>query len=459
MFVKITLVMAWPKLLKNLHYEDNNMIYEIADECVREVEKYTDQWEIYIDNSELIEVESKLDILNFAKEEIEKGVGIRVIKDNKIGFAYTSDLDKIPQTAQKALDNSKLNKVDKNYEFASVEKVNEIKGTYDKKFDDLSLDECCEYLENIIGRSKENDCDITSAGFSAAKSEDLILNSNGVSIYDKSTGFSGGLSVTIEKDGEIATAYDYNSTRQLDLEYEKLTDDVCKLAKDSLNSKTIETKECDVVLDYYASSGLLSTFIQGFIGENVLRGRSILHDKIDTEITSNNLSIIDNPLLEGAMGTGKADGEGTASKKTTLVENGVLKSFLYDIYTANKAGCESTSNGYRASYLSTPGISPSNLEFKFENEIGLDEIDSGILATSVLGAHTANPISGDFSVEASNAFTIENGEITDSVKKAMISGNIYELMKKCDSLKSEIKQKGSFIIPKIIVHDMNVIGL
>ena len=435
------------------------MIYEIADECVREVEKLTDQWEIYIDNSECIEVESKLDVLNFAKEEIDKGVGIRVIKDNKIGFAYTTDLDKIPQTAQKALDNAKLNKVDKNYEFAKVEKVSDIKGTYDKKYDDLSLDECCEFLENIIARTKENECNITSTGFSAMQSEELILNSNGVSIYDKNTGFSGGLSITIEKDGQIATAYDYKSSRLLDLEYEKLTDDVCKIAKDSLNPKAIETKKCDVVLDYYAASGLLSTFIQGFFGENVLRGRSILKDKIDTEITNTNLSIIDNPLLEGGMGTVKADGEGTASKKTTLVENGVLKSFLYDIYTANKAGCESTSNGYRASYLSTPGISPSNLEFNFENKIGMDEIDSGMITTSVLGAHTANPISGDFSVEASNAFTIENGEITCGIKKAMISGNIFELMKTCEGLKSEIKQKGSYIIPKILVHDLKVIGL
>ena len=76
-----------------------------------------------------------------------------------------------------------------------------------------------------------------------------------------------------------------------------------------------------------------------------------------------------------------------------------------------------------------------------------------------MGAHTANPISGDFSVELNNAFTIENGEIIDGVKKAMISGNIYELMKKCEGVKSEIKQKGSFIIPKIMVHDLKVIGL
>lgn len=435
------------------------MIYETADKCVKEVEKLSDNWEIFIANSETIEVESKNDILSFAKQEIEKGVGIRIIKDNKIGFAYTTDLDKIYETAQKALDNAKLNKLDENYEFAHVEKVTDVKGTYDARYDDLSLDECCKFLENIIERTKDNDCNVISAGFSASKGEELIINSNGVSVYDKGTGFSGGLSVYIEKDGQYAASYDYNSSRHLDLEYEKLTDDACKLVHDSLYPKTIETKNCDVILDYYAASGLLSTFIQGFNSENVLRGRSILHDKINTEITDSNLTIIDNPLLENAMGTSKCDGEGTASKKTTLVEDGVLKSFLYDIYTANKSGCESTSNGYRASYLTTPDVSPSNLELKFKNSIGLDEIDSGIITTNVLGAHTANPISGDFSVELSNAFTVENGEITDGVKKAMISGNIYELMKKCESIESEIKQKGSFIIPKIMLHDLKVIGL
>lgn len=435
------------------------MIYETADNCVREVEKLSDNWEIFIANSETIEVESKNDILNFAKQEVEKGIGIRILKDNKMGFAYTTDLDKIPETAQKALDNAKLNKIDENYEFADVEKVTDVKGTYDKRYDDLSLDECCEFLENIIERTKDNNCNITSTGFSASKAEELIINSNGVSIYDKSTGFSGGLSVYIEKDGQYAATYDYNASRHLDLEYEKLTDDTCKLVHDCLNPKAIETKNCDVILDYYAASGLLSTFIQGFNSENVLRGRSILHDKINTEITDSNLTIIDNPLLENAMGTSICDGEGTASKKTTLVEDGVLKSFLYDIYTANKSGCESTSNGYRSSYLTTPDVSPSNLEFKFKTSIGLDEIDSGIITTNVLGAHTANPISGDFSVELSNAFTVENGEITDGVKKAMISGNIYELMRKCESIKSEIKQKGSFIIPKIMLHDLKVIGL
>ena len=103
-------------------------------------------------------------------------------------------------------------------------------------------------------------------------------------------------------------------------------------------------------------------------------------------------------------------------------------------------------------------ISPSNLEFKFSEMKDLSEIDKGVLTTSVLGAHTANPISGDFSVEASNAFKIENGELTDPINKAMISGNIFEIMKNVEGLNSEIKQYGPFIIPKLLVHGLRVIG-
>ena len=159
------------------------MIHEIADKCVKEVEKLSDVWEIYIANTESIEVESKKDILSFAKEEIDSGVGIRIIKDGKIGFAYTSDLDKIPQTAQKALDNAKLNKVDENYEFANVEKVTDVKGTYDKKYDDLSLDECCEFLENIIERAKENGIRTTTLGKRILRTETAAITLLAVTMF------------------------------------------------------------------------------------------------------------------------------------------------------------------------------------------------------------------------------------------------------------------------------------
>ena len=288
--------------------------------------------------------------------------------------------------------------------------------------------------------------------------QELILNSNGVSIENMETGFGMALSVTIQKEGQIATAYESTSSRFYDLDGEKLANEVCDLAKRSLDTRPVETNDYDVVLDYHAATGLLQTFLNAFDGENVRRGRSILKDKIGREIANPTLSVIDNPLLEKGMYSTKCDGEGSVSKQTDLIKDGVLNSFIYDIYTANKEGVESTSNGYRGSYLTTPMISPSNLEFKFSEMKDLSEIGNGVLTTGVLGAHTANPISGDFSVEASNAFKIENGELTDPINKAMISGNIFEIMKKVEGLNTEIKQYGPFIIPKLLVHDLRVVG-
>ena len=426
------------------------MIYEIAEKAKKEVENNCDAYEIYVDESKLIELDSKQDELDFAKEEIEAGIGIRVIKDNKIGFAFTSNLNKISETAKQSIENTKLNKIDENYSFAEVEKVKDVKKVYDKKFNDLDLNESVELLKSVISQASDSGCEVTESG--------LILNSNGVSIENNGTGFGISLSVTIQKDGEVATAYNSASSRFYDLDGEKLANEVCDLAKSSLNSKPIETDNYNVVLDYYAATGLLQTFITAFDGENVARGRSILKDKIGSEIVNPSLSIIDNPLLEKGMNTTRCDGEGSVSETTELIKDGVLNSFIYDIYTANKEGVKTTSNGYRGSYLSTPMISPSNLEFKFDEMKDLSEIKKGVLTTSVLGAHTANPISGDFSVEANNAFKIENGEITEPINKAMISGNIFEIMKQVEGLKSEIKQYGSFILPKLLVHDLRVVG-
>lgn len=434
------------------------MIYEIAEKTKKEIENNCDAFEIYVDESKLIELDSKQDELNFAKEEIETGIGIRVIKDNKIGFAFTSNLDKISETAKQSIENTKLNKVDENYSFAEVEKVNNVKKVYDKKFNDLDLDESVELLKGVISQAMDSGCEVTGSGFSATAGRSLILNSNGVSIENKGTGFGIGLSVTIQKEGEIATAYNSISSRYYDLNGEKLANEVCELAKSSLNTKPVETDNYNVVLDYYAATGLLQTFINAFDGENVRRGRSILKDKVGSEIANPHLSIIDNPLLEKGMNSTKCDGEGSVSKTTELIKEGKLNSFIYDIYTANKEGVKTTSNGYRGSYLTTPMISPSNIEFKFSEMKDLSEIKKGVLTTSVLGAHTANPISGDFSVEANNAFKIENGEITDPINKAMISGNIFEIMKKVEGLTSEIKQYGSFIIPKLLVDDLRVVG-
>lgn len=434
------------------------MIYEIAEDVKKTLKNKCDAYEIYIDETKAIELDSLKDELNFAKEEIELGLGIRVIKDNRQGFAFTSNMDQIKETSLKAVENTKLTKADENYAFAEIEKVNDVKKVYDKKFDDLNVDESVEFLKNAIAVASDDGCEVTGAGFSASGGRSLLVNSNGVSIEDAGTGFGLGLSVIMQEEGKIATAYNSESSRFFDIDGEKIASEVCSLAKSSLDTKPVETGDYSVVLDYYAAVGLLQTFIGAFDGENVSRGRSILKDKVGEKIANPNLTITDNPLMDKGLLSSKCDGEGSVSKKTDLVKDGTLNSFIYDIYTANTEGVKTTSNGMRGSYMSTPMISPSNLEFKFSEMKKLSEIDRGVLTTSVLGAHTANPISGDFSVEASNAFKINNGELSEPINKAMISGNIFELMKTIEGVESEIKQYGQYIIPKLLVHNLRVVG-
>jgi PmbA protein len=112
----------------------------------------------------------------------------------------------------------------------------------------------------------------------------------------------------------------------------------------------------------------------------------------------------------------------------------------------------------RSSFADMPAVGLSNFVLEFDDTLEMGDIKEGILVTDVLGAHTANPISGDFSVEANNAFKIENGEISEPVKKAMLSGNIFDVMKNASSGSKEIRQRGPFVIPRILAPNLRVVG-
>lgn len=435
------------------------MLSEIAEQAQKEISKYTENYEIYIQRTQALELDIQKDNLDFAKEEINLGIGIRVINNNSMGFAFSTDITKIDKAAEEAFQNSKANNTDKNFQFSTTHKIPKIKGLYDKKYDELELKEAIEITDLLIQTAKDNQCQPTSGGFEADKSESFILNSNGVESYSQETAFAASIAVNAEKDGLKSTAYDHEVSRYQQLDINELTHRVCELAKNSIGGVPVETKSMDVALDYHAAVGLLQPFMGALNADNVQRGRSTFANKINQEVTNPNISFYDDATIEKGLGSFNLDGEGTPAQKTTLIEDGTLKGFIYDIYTSNKDESEqkSTGNGMR-SFASTPTVSTSNTVMKFKKSGDLSQITKGIYVNDVLGAHTANPISGDFSVEANNAFIIENGELKKPVKKAMLSGNIFECLKEAESFTKESKQFGSFILPKIIFKNIKVIG-
>ncbi|EKQ55736.1 MAG: putative Zn-dependent protease-like protein [Methanobacterium sp. Maddingley MBC34] len=434
------------------------MMNDLANHALDHAIKGADQAEIYVGITDSVDATIQNDQVDFAKEAYSLGMGIRVICDNKMGFAYTTQTEKITETVARAISNAQANQVDENFAFASKSDYPTVKGVFDKKISTLELEDTIELGKTMIDTVLENKCQPTSGGVSADCSKTLIINSDGVKCEDISTYFSGFIAVNVPDGEGVSTASESDSSRKLDIDPEKVASRACEVALNSRGGKTIETGDMKVLMDHHAAAGLLSTFSQAINGDNVQRGRSIYVDKINTEVLSPSLNIYDDGTIKGGLYSSHGDGEGTPSQKTTIIENGVLKNFLYDIHTAKKGNVDSTGNGMRASFNDMPAVSLSNFILDFKDFEELSEIKEGLLVTDVLGAHTANPISGDFSVEAMNAFKIEKGELAHPVKNAMLSGNIFSILKDSKAASEKTRQLGPFIVPPITVSSLRVVG-
>jgi len=434
------------------------MMDEIAQETLEIALKYVNEAEIYLEREEKVDVDIQNDQVDFAKEVSSYGVGIRIILDNKMGFAYTTDLTKIEQTIKNAVFNAKFNIMDENFVFATKSTYPIVKDIYDTKIRDLDVEDTVTFAKTMIQTSLNEKCQPTSGGVSAGSINTVIANSDGVLSKDSSTFFSGFISVNIPDGAGVSTANESDSSRYLDINAETIAQNACEVARDSRNGKTVETGDMEIVLDYNAAAALVYTFANALNADNVQRGRSVYADKIGDEVLSSSLNVYDDGTLKKGLNSAQSDGEGVPSQKTTLVQNGVLKNFIYDLYTSRKGKVQSTGNGSRSSFADMPSVGFSNLILDFEELNEVSDVNRGLIVKDLLGAHTANPISGDFSVETMNAFYIKEGEIAYPVKKAMLSGNVFNALKNAKASSMKTRQIGPFILPKIIVSKLRVVG-
>ncbi len=434
------------------------MMHDVANQTLDLALKYTDQAEIYVEKEEGVDVDIKNDKVDFAKEAFTFGIGVRVIVDDKMGFSYTSNLDKLKETVESAVFNAKSNVTDKNFVFAEKAKYPTVKNIFDPKIEYIELDEIINFGKIMVSTVLDEKCEPTSGAFSTGYRKFIIANSEGVVSSDVSSMFSGYMSVNVDDGEAISTASESDTSRYLDIDPEEIALKACKIAKDSVGGKPVETGDTPVILDYHAASGLIATFSSALNADNVQRGRSVFADKVGKEVVSTSMSAYDDGTLEGGLNSAISDGEGVPSQKTPLIEDGILKNFLHDTYTAKKGGVEPTGNGMRSSYADMPAASLTNLILEFDDINEISNIKDGVFITDVLGAHTANPISGDFSVEAMNAFKIENGEISYPIKKAMLSGNIFQAMGAASAASTKKRKIGPFVIPAILIENLRVVG-
>ena len=192
----------------------------------------------------------------------------------------------------------------------------------------------------------------------------------------------------------------------------------------------------------------------GFDGKNVFLGASPLAGKLGEKIADERLSITDNPLVDYATNSGKYDGEGVPHQITPLIEDGVVRNFLYDLDTAGRAGTKSTGNGV--------GCNPTNVVIKEGNtpyEEMVKNTREGLLVHSVMGLGQGNPISGEFSVNVQLGYKIENGEIVGRVKDVMLAGNTYDAIRNITAIGDEAEWVyGSLLTPPVQIGSLSVVA-
>ena len=393
------------------------------------------------------------------------GIGVRVLRDGRVGFASCNNHEEFfEKTVENAVSASRIGELVPGF----PEKVSEYpdpSGCFDRRvleFTDLELIRHVEeMLETLIS------CKVrpTYAGMSVGSAFQEIANTNGILVSEKDTEASAGSYVSIG----TSIGWWSKAARALSgIDVTSIAERTARMALESNDAEKIVSGKMPVILKPHCLSGedggglLENTFVPSINGDRVVRGNSRFSpESIGKTVVSKSLDIIDDGTIDGGLGSGRSDGEGVPTGKTIICSGGILNSFLHDHASAFKMGLEkSTGNGFR-SYSSMPHPSPSNLTFSSRTAIPeaelIEGITDGILVNWLSGTHTANDYSGDFSVEAKNAFIIRNGKIAEPVKAAMISGNVFEMLLNCQLASDNSIQSGSIKTPGMLA-TLSVVG-
>ena len=449
---------------------DKNTMISLAENAVKaSLKNGATEAEAYVYEGQASNIGIELGQISKTNRIIDRGLGIRVVANKAMGFAYTNIIDDrntVEIAVTGALSAAKASKPDPNWNgFPQKKPYADVKKTFDKKIVAQSSEDLVKVASTMLDAAEQVDKRVFSieGGVGSAYIANAIANSNGITGFDRGTIIECSLA-TLAKEGNSVTpvCFEFNASRNYHLDPAWVGREAAKLSLSALKTKSVETKSGNVILTQFALQDLLAyTLINAIRADSVQRGQSPFKYKIGEKVASENLTIYDDGLFAGGLRTGAFDGEGVPHQKTTVIEKGVLRNFLYDNYSAKKDSKESTGNASRAGYLSTPSINATNFHIQPGNKTSsemLSEIDDGLIVYYLQGAHSSNPVSGEFSVVASPAWKIKNGKIIHCSRGVMLAGNIFELLKNISIVGSNERQIGHLISPWIQLENVKVIG-
>lgn len=434
----------------------------ILSELYKLVPQINAQWEIYFLRKKSHIIEGKDLEIERKKTSFRTSFSIRVVKDSRAGFANCSIIEKIPEAFNIALELAKHSEPD---EFINIPKPSEIKplSVFDDKI--ANINGAISDFLIIMQRSAFFDKRIKklrNAEINLSIYEIGIINSEGLAISNPFTSISAHIISIAEEEKNSQMGWAYKAERFLkNIDFEGIGKEASKKALMLLNPKKISPFKGWILLEPSVASEFLELVCQSLSAENFQLGRSIFIDKMNEIVINEDLDIIDNGTIPERFGSTPFDAEGVPTYKKTLIERGVLKSLMHNSYTAKRWGMKnSTGNAIRTERGISVG--PTNLYIESSltqrsfNEL-LENIDKGIYILEVMGMHTANPVSGDFSVGVSGIY-IEKGELKYPVKESVISGNVSQIFKNIKAVGKDLTFYGNIGTPTLLVEGIDISG-
>jgi PmbA protein len=328
-----------------------------------------------------------------------------------------------------------------------------VEGLYDDKIATLGITEVASWVTGNIDSARAIAPDAIVSGEAETRwREEALANSLGVRASQRTTSASVHAQVVIRQEGDVGSYYEWDSARNLSqLAPEGLGGQAAREALRYLKSKPAKTGTRPVVFGPQAARALFTGICAAASAEDIQRKRSFLVGRKGERIASEGVTLVDDPLIAGGLGSGAYDGDGFPHRPVTLVENGVLKTYLHSYYTANKSGEENTGHATRM------GISPTNIIPALGDKTAeqlISEIEDGLYV--VLGRPMPDTASGQISALVDAGFRIKKGKLTYPVQNTMVAGQGLEVLQAIDAISSDYREEPGMVLPTVRVAAMRI---
>lgn len=412
-------------------------------------------------------VETKDDAIDVVTARGERGLGVRVLDGQRIGFAHTSDL--APPGIEACVDQARrmatITEPDEDIRIAS-EPIQMVElDIYQPGLEDRPLADRGAIALAVEQAARSMDPRIThfrKTSYSDAEVTTVIATTRGVRASYRESFCGAMTSAVATQNGDRQIGYHGEGARRLDeLDPASIGKRAAQRAIEKLGARPFPTQKLPVVLDPWMAMSLLGAISPLFSADNVLKGRSLFAHKVGERVANERVTMVDDARRRGGLRSAPFDGEGVATTTRTLIERGVLRGYLTNLKTARKLTTAPTGNARRGSYASPSRIGPSN----FYIEAGTDDpgalvrgLERALAVTSLLNLHTIDPVSGEFSLGATGTY-LEKGAPVHPVQGITIAGNLTHLLSSISGVGTDLTfGSGGIGSPTLVIAELSVGG-